>query len=190
MPLDPIFARAVRARGTQIGPAFFPAKVGVQGKQTSYYTRSPWLDMPAGGAPFRYINQAVPAAPAAVFLPVIGSEVVAVSFTVPAGRDCTIQQIANAVVTGGFTDGSGSVVWRLQVDKLPIQGLNNIVATMGTASNPARLENSPSRITENQLVELICRNISLVTAPGVNPIVAMLGGFFSAGIQAQEAMWL
>lgn len=189
VPWDAPFRAAAQHR-TSPSHQFRPRPVGHDGKQTSTYPRDKWLDMPAGGQTKTISNQIEPNAPAAVFLPTIGSEVTAVQFRVPKGREFTLQAIANQVITGGWVSGSGSVLWRIQVDGLALQGLSTISVPLGTSDDPGDLSMRPARFHENQLVQLICANISIITAPNINPIVGLLAGFFAPQSQSQQAMYL
>lgn len=145
-------------------------------------SRSPWLDMPAGGQPFRYPNAA------ATTLPAQAAESTVVSFTVPLGRNGVIQRLANQFIGGGFTEGSGGITWRIEVNGVPVSGFHNLLGTNGTMSAPADLTASPIRIHEGDFVALICRNVSVNQAQ--QPLLGMLGGYFYPLSQEIEDPWL
>lgn len=169
------------------GKRYAPRPAGFDGAPTSYKPRAPWLDMSGAGQTQLYCNQIVPAQPAPVFLPPIGSSAIVVQFKVPRGRMWVNQQITNQVVTGGWLSGTGSVLWEVDIDGLPVPGLSAIPLPLADIGN---IFNRPFRAHENRIVQLICNNISLVTAPGVNPLIGALAGYFDAMQQGQEAVYL
>lgn len=102
-----------------------------------------------------------------------------VQIPVPAGRNGVLNRIANVFVGGGFTDYSGSIVW--QIVRNPGSGVTaaernyeNIVASLGTASNPGKI--AGIRIFENDIIALVVKNVSIVVAGEF--IGGLLGGWF------------
>ncbi len=144
--------------------------------------KRPWVDLPAGGYSFVELNQA------AVVLPAIGAEVVVISFRVPQGSNGIIDRVANQFVGGGWTEGTGDLLWRIQADSLPVRGYERMIASVGSTSNPADLQKSPIRIYENQLIELVARNVAIVVA--AQPLLGLLGGYFYPIEQEGESYWL
>lgn len=127
--------------------------------------------MPAQGEDFE--------AHAYVALPAIGASAVILQFVVPEGRHGMIKRIANVFVGGGFTEGQGGIVWQIVQDgnvagPLIAPFFDNIVASLGTVSNPSYIDGI--RIREGQLVQLIAKNISIAVAGQL--IGGRLGGFF------------
>lgn len=59
------------------------------------------------------------------------------SFTVPAGFGCIVRWLAIVAIVGGFTEGSGNVVWRVLVNGSAVQGYEAITCEVGTLAQPA-----------------------------------------------------
>ena len=100
-----------------------------------------------------------------VALPAIGADATIIQFQVPMGRNGVIQKIANNFVGGGWTEGSGQMVWRIEVDGATPPGANSyqrILASLGSPANPVGI--SGFRIFENQVVRLIVNNVSIAVA--------------------------
>jgi hypothetical protein len=106
-----------------------------------------------------------------VTLPAVGNTAaqgVIVSFNVPAGMNGIIKRFGNAYVGSGFTEGSGALTWQLLANGQPIPNYEAIPASLGATANPTEV--SSIRIKENQLIQLVVLNASLV-----------VGGAFSGG---------
>lgn len=105
-----------------------------------------------------------------VALPAIGASAIVVSKRVEPGRNGMIRRIANEFVGGGFTAGTGSVIWQIFLDlqnPVAFTGLvapdfDRIVASLGSVNNPSNIDGI--RVKENQLVALIVTNVSIVVA--------------------------
>jgi hypothetical protein len=132
--------------------------------------RAPWLDMPAGAYSFSQSNAA------AVALPAIGVEVTVVTFQVPQGMNGVIQKIANQYIGGGWTEGTGDLVWRIEADGVSIRNYNNILGTLGTSAAPGDRTANPIRVYENQTIALIARNVNIGVAG--SPLLGLLSGYF------------
>lgn len=110
-------------------------------------------------------------------LPAIGSTVVVISFQVPTGRNGVINKVANNFVGGGWTEGTGDIIWRILVDQVPPSGAssyNSIPASLGVPSNPIGI--SGFRIFENQLLQLVAFNNPAGPNGGVIVAGQRLGG--------------
>lgn len=151
------------------------------GEQPGYRIGPPWIEEPASGQPFNYTNQSQ------VLLPAIGSEAKVVTFTVPPGRHGVIQAIGNQFSGGGWNEGSGDLVWRLDVDGVAANGFGNILSSIGSMANPGDFRASPIRIRENQLVELIARNVAIVLA--AQSLLGLLRGYFYEQLLEGEPTW-
>lgn len=100
-----------------------------------------------------------------VALPAVGANAAVIQFTVPLGRHGIIKKIANNLVGGGWTEGSGSVVWQILIDGAPPPGANsynNILDSLGSPANPVEI--AGFRIFENQVVTLVVQNVALAVA--------------------------
>ena len=98
-------------------------------------------------------------------LPAIGATATIISFTVPIGRNGVIQKVANNYVGGGWTEGSGAVVWRILIDGAPPPGATsyaNILGSLGSPASPTGI--AGFRIFENQVLTLVAFNTSVVVA--------------------------
>lgn len=131
--------------------------------------------MPAEGEEFR--------PHAYVPLPAIGASAVVVQFTVPLGKNGIINRLANVFVGGGFQEGQGGVIWKLFSDfntgnvgqgGVVIPNFDNIVASLGSVSNPALLNGL--RVKESNVVTLQVTNVNIVLAGQF--IGGLLGGYF------------
>lgn len=96
-----------------------------------------------------------------VLLPAISATVTAtiLKFTVPIGRNGVINKVANNFVGGGWTEGTGDVIWSILVDGAPPPAANSyasIPASLGSPANPTEI--SGFRIFENQVVSVTVLN--------------------------------
>jgi hypothetical protein len=112
-----------------------------------------------------------------ILLPAIGTTATILNFTVPKGNNGFIRRIANVFVGGGFVDGSGGIVWQILLDQtknIVAPGFNNIVASLGSVSNPSPIDGI--HIFEGGLVALIVTNVSIVVSGQF--VGGRLGGSF------------
>lgn len=94
-----------------------------------------------------------------VLLPAIGSTATILTYTVPIGRNGVINKVACNFVGGGWTAGTGDVVWRILVDGVPPPGAtsyDNITDSLGSPAQPVGI--SGFRIFENQTVTVVIFN--------------------------------
>ncbi len=143
----------------------------------------PWVDPPAGSQAFQYFQ------PAALGIGVIGSGVqIVISFQVPPGRNGVIDAIANQYIGGGWTEGSGNLVWQILLDGYPVQGFDNIISSLGTTALPGDLKvRRQIVVRENQTVQLTASNIGVA---GNGYLLGMLAGYFWPLSQQDESLWL
>ncbi len=100
-----------------------------------------------------------------VALPAIGTTATILQFTVPIGRNGIIRKVANNFVGGGWTEGSGAVIWRILADGAPPPGAstyNSILGSLGSPANPVEIPGF--RIFENQVISVVINNVSIVVA--------------------------
>jgi len=142
----------------------------------------PWVEKTAGSQPFNQQNTA------GVTIPAIGAEVTVVTFTVPPRKNGLIQNVSNQFVGGGWTEGSGDLVWRIEADGVPLQGLHNIIASMGSMSNPADFGQNNLAIYENQVIALIALNVA-VPAAGQRLLGQFRGRYYPIEQEGQNT-WL
>jgi hypothetical protein len=92
-------------------------------------------------------------------LPAIGSTQTILSYLVPIGRNGVINKVACNFVGGGWTAGTGDVVWRILVDGTPPPGAtsyDNITDSLGSPAQPVGI--SGFRIFENQTLTVVVFN--------------------------------
>lgn len=105
-------------------------------------------------------------------LPAIGAEAVILSFQVPIGRNGIINKVACNFVGGGWTEGTGDVLWRILVDQGTPPGANSYEAIPASLGNPAQpVGIAGFRIFENQVVTVEIFN----NPAGVNGGVVVAG---------------
>lgn len=112
-----------------------------------------------------------------ITIPAVGVESPVVTFTVPRGQNGVIKEIANVFIGGGFTDGSGAIVWRILQNNQAVRGKENIVASLGSVAQPSRVGGGGFiRILENDIIALTVLNTSIVVAGQI--IGGRLSGWF------------
>lgn len=112
-----------------------------------------------------------------IMIPAIGVESPVITFTVPRGQNGVIKEIANVFIGGGFTDGSGAIVWRILQNNQAVRGKENIVASLGSVAQPSRVGGGGFiRILENDIISLTVLNTSIVVAGQI--IGGRLSGWF------------
>jgi len=126
-------------------------------------------------------------APAQILLPAIGLTQVIVSFTCPRRQNGEIEFIANDFVGGGWSPGSGELIWQLLIDGVPVQGYDAILDSMGTNNSPGWLGKGAVQFSEGQLIQLQCRNVSVIVNQQV--LTGMLRGTFFPLEQKGERAW-
>lgn len=141
----------------------------------------PWIRIPASGASYTK-DHIENSAPAQVLLPAVGFSVVVVQFTVPPRRNGVIQWIANEFIGGAAWQGTGSLVWQILADGVPIQNYESIVSSYGTSAAPG--VRAPILISESQLIQLVLNNVAVVPAGQV--LTGLLSGWFYP-IEAEPA---
>ena len=144
-------------------------------------TRPLWIDPPDQWENLDQVNY--------VALPAIGTEANVISFQVPLGRNGVIQKVANNFVGGGWTEGSGAVLWRIQVDGAPPPGASSydsILASLGSPANPVQI--AGFRIYENQVLTLVVRNVSIVVAGQLSG-GRLCGYLYPRDMESEQAAW-
>ncbi len=155
-----VAAQSARTRGAPSGAGIETAEPvpALGAGDRVEVVQTPWINLPAGGQNFLEMNRAQ------ILLPAIGATVTVVTFPVPRRKNGAIEFIGNQFIGGGWVEGTGDLVWQLLADGVPLQGYDSIIASIGTISSPANLGRSPSRIFENQVIELTARNVNIIVA--------------------------
>jgi hypothetical protein len=96
---------------------------------------------------------AIPAITVGVFTPIV-------NFIIDAGKNGVLKWFANQYVGGGFTDGSGALIWRLTIDNVPVPGFENIIVSLGTNQIPREI--APVLLPAQKRVQLSVTNVSIV----------------------------
>lgn len=123
-----------------------------------------------------------------IVLPAIGVEAVVFSFQVPKGQNGVIKEIANVFIGGGFTDGSGAIVWRILQNNQAVRGKENILNSLGSVAAPSRIGGGGFiRILENDVIALSVLNVSVV--PGGQLIGGRLSGWFYPKDEDPSGIW-
>lgn len=115
-------------------------------------------------------------APAQILLPAIGAAQVVVSFTCPRRQNGEIEFVANQFVGGGWTEGTGSIIWQILIDGIPVQGYDSILGSLGTTASAGWLGKGAIQFSENQLVQLRVTNVSIAVAGQI--LLGLLRGHF------------
>jgi hypothetical protein len=92
-------------------------------------------------------------------LPAINSTATILTYLVPIGRNGVINKVACNFVGGGWTAGTGDVVWRILIDGTPPPGAtsyDSIVDSLGSPAQPVGI--SGFRIFENQTLTVVIFN--------------------------------
>ncbi len=145
--------------------------------QPNYPALPPHLYQPTTGLPFNPTTY--------VAIPAIAATATIIDFRVPNGYQGVINQMGNNFVGGGFTDGSGSVVWQLLLDGVPYPNFENIIASLGNPANPSLI--GAIQLRERQRVQLVVKNVSIVVAGQL--IGGRLSGYFYPLDLADTTQW-
>lgn len=132
----------------------------------------PWEVMPPNGRPFTYQQS--------VACPALGTNDFAViRFVVPTGWKAAIRSIANVYAAAGFVEGSGDLIWRIDVDGVYLPGFDNITTTRGTVAQPRRLEGAILASSNEQVTYSVSVSATASVPVGAgNNIVCAIEGWF------------
>ncbi len=97
-----------------------------------------------------------------------------VTFTVPPGMNGVVDRIAMQFIGAGFTDGSGSLIWRILQNGQAVPNYGAILGSLGSVSNPQQI--APIILVEGDVVELTIDNVNL--PGGAGEVTGLLGGWF------------
>jgi hypothetical protein len=124
-----------------------------------------------------------------VALPAEAAQAVIVTFKVPQGRNGVIKKIANNLIGGGWVEGSGTINWQILVDGAPPPGASSydsILDSLGAVPSPTEI--AGFRIYENQTVEVVINNVSVVVA-GQLAGARLIGYLYPREMEA-DSQWL
>lgn len=112
--------------------------------QNRFEIQPPYLTMPETGRPFHFQE--------AIACPAAGTDdFPVVSFFVPLGWKASIKAVANAFIGTGFDEGSGDLIWRIDIDQAYMPGFERITTSLGTI-NDSRDLRAPLIAQGGQLV--------------------------------------
>ena len=126
-------------------------------------------------------------APAQILLPAIGAAQVVASFTCPRRQNGEIEFVANQFVGSGWTEGTGTIIWQILIDGVPVQGYDAILGSLGSTASPGWLGKGAIQFSENQLVQLRVTNVSIVVAGQV--LLGLLRGHFEPIDTKRSSAW-
>ena len=139
------------------------------------YDKPPYLVMPPNGVPVQE--------QAALTLPAGAGNNVVVQWRVPTGYDGVLTSLVN-LWTGGagtFVDGSGDIVWRVQINRRYPRNYGNIITTLGSLTTPCQLFRGGLRIYSGELLTYMVNHAANAGLTGGNVICAFLGYIYPLG---------
>lgn len=75
-----------------------------------------------------------------VAYPAVGATATIITYIPPSGQIAVINKLAIVHVGGNPPDGTGNIVWSVQVNGAGIQGLSQLTSQVGTYANPNDVE--------------------------------------------------
>ena len=128
--------------------------------------------IPPGAVPLNKVGGIVTPAPAA------GDQIV-LQTRVPFGYDGLLAGIFHFYTGNGFDQGSGDILWRVQINQRYLEDLGNIAFTLGSPQSPCPLTEGQVLLS-GQTVRYIVRvpNLSGMIQVGQSQIACGLVGFF------------
>jgi hypothetical protein len=135
---------------------------------------APWLIEPPD-------SESVHQAGGIVIPAVDGAFHTVVTVTCPPGRNGVINEIANVVVGGAWSDFSGDAIWQIVRNQgastqtqMAERNYQKILASLGLINAPTRI--SGIRIFENDVISFVIQNVNLPISG--EEVGALLGGYF------------
>ncbi len=123
-----------------------------------------------------------------IVIPAIGVETAIFTFQVPRGFNGVMKTIGNAIIGGGFTDGSGQLIWRILQNTVAMRGKENILNALGSVAAPSLIGGGGFiRILENDLISFVVLNTAIVPAGQI--IAARLSGWFYPKDEDPLGIW-
>lgn len=107
--------------------------------------------------------------PASGFVPVL-------SFLVPAGYDLSLTSLFQ-FFTGAFQQGSGDLVWALQVGRIYAKNFGQTIVQLGSGENPYPIEGSIIVRSQDRVTYWVENTNAAALPPGVGNIVCGLQGW-------------
>lgn len=112
-----------------------------------------------------------------IALPAANStDTLVLTYRVPQGYDGVILSLVNYWTGTGFVDGSGDLIWRIQVNENWLKNFGNIRYTLGSLQNRYPLEGAYYRIKAGDLIRYYVRHRTGSVLSGGN-IITGIGGY-------------
>lgn len=140
------------------------------------YDKPPYLVMPPQGNQFQQTG--------AVTLPgVAATNTLVVQWRVPVGYDGVITSLINfwSGGAGTFVEGSGDIVWRVQINRRWVRNYGNITTTLGSLTTPCQLFRGGIRIYANELITYYVSHAANAGLTGGNAVCSFLGYIYPLG---------
>lgn len=114
-------------------------------------SRPPWIFMPPQSIRFQKVAMLTMAQ---ILLP--GVDYLVLQFQVPANYDAVIKSLTNIFVPTpggmGLVEGSGDMIWRLQINSVWPKDYGNLITSQGDLANPHVLTGGGIRLKANSIV--------------------------------------
>lgn len=137
-----------------------------------FWSKVPWDEdfgsIPALAVPFHRIQTIVTPAPAA------GDTVVS-QLVVPLGYDGIITGVYWRYNGQGFIEGSGDIIWRIQVNQRYVKDLSQVLFTLGSPE-------SPMPMTDGQLLQSRQRVSIIVNVPNLSGMIQVGSATITGGL--------
>jgi hypothetical protein len=111
------------------------------------YLKAPWVEMPPEGERLQKVGSIPLPVAELVDTPIL-------DFTMPIGWDGVGTNIMMTVAGSGFVEGSGDVVWRMQVGQRWIPDFSNVIFSLNDLRNPHALVGGYIRLLSLQRVQI------------------------------------
>jgi len=144
-----------------------PQVAKAQGNSVSTVQYNPWGAYPAGRLPFDEV--------ASRDLPAVGTgDTPVLTFTVPSGFDGVGMWYSINFLGGGFTEGSGDIVWRILQNGTAMRNFENITSERGSLQIPRFLANL--QFYGRDIISIVVNHIANVALTG--QVVVTMNGYY------------
>lgn len=127
----------------------------------------PWVEAPQNFISYDESGTlALPAAPSV--------DTTVLTFNCPQGYDGVIKEYNLNFAGGGFVQGSGTIVWRILLDGIPIRNFSNITNEKGSPEQPRNIRGG-IRFFSGQTITIIVNHVSDNTLAG--DVICGIGGW-------------
>lgn len=114
------------------------------------YAMPPWVKQPEQGRRFSKISS--------IPLPAVEQrDFLVATMQVPLGYDGVIPSVVNLYTGMGFFEGSGDLVWRIQLNERYVRDYSNITTTIGSLTTPYPANTGAVRLLSGQTVNYYVR---------------------------------